>query len=395
MDVALKGIKVLDLTSYIAGPFATMLLGDLGAEILKIEQPGQGDMFRSADKNSALYSPLFRGFNRNKRSMTLNLASAEGKDIFWKLLETADVVVENFRPGVVDRLGIGYAQVSARNPRIVYCSISAFGQQGPYSSKPGYDTIGQSLSGLLSLLTNLAEPRGPGAPFSDHLGGLYGCYGILGALMARERTGKGQKVETSLLAATMSFIGFSITQYLDMGAKEVPNMVSRLHQAQIYAFISGDGLPFVVHLSHPRKFWEGLTKAIGRLDLREDPRFKEGHAREENYVQLEAILKDIIRTDTRDNWIARFSENDVPCAAIKRIDEVLVDPQVQFLDRLVKAEGPNGEKVHFIRNGVSLSATPTVEPRRPPSLGEHNLETLNAIGYSDSEIEQLRSQGVI
>ena len=395
MDVALKGIKVLDLTSYIAGPFATMLLGDLGAEILKIEQPGQGDVFRSADKNSSLYSPLFRGFNRNKRSMTLNLACAEGKEIFWKLLKSADVVVENFRPGVVERLGIDYEKVKARNPRIVYCSISAFGQQGPYSAKPGYDTIGQSLSGLLSLLTNLAEPKGPGAPFSDHLGGLYGCYGILGALMARERTGVGQRVETSLLAATMSFIGFSITQYLDLGAKEVPNMVSRLHQAQIYAFISQDGLPFVVHLSHPRKFWEGLIQTIGRLDLREDPRFKEAHSREENYFQLEAILREIIQTNTRDYWIAKFEENDVPCAPIKRIDEVLVDPQVEFLDRLVNVEGPNGEKVHFVRNGVTFSATPTVEPQRPPSLGEHSLETLRAIGYSDSEIEKLRSEGVI
>ena len=271
MSGALEGIKVLDLTSYIAGPFATMLLGDLGAEIIKIEQPGTGDMFRRWDKEPKLYSPLFRSFNRNKKSTTLNLASAEGKKIFAALVETADVIVENFRPGVVDRLGINYETVSKINPRIVYCSISAFGQEGPYKDKPGYDTIGQALSGLLSLQTDVQKPHGPGAPFSDHLGGLYGCYGIMAALMARQRTGKGQKVETSLVEATMSFIGYAITQFLDTG--QVPNMVSRLHQAQVYAFVAQDGLPFVVHLSHPKKFWEGLTQTVGRLDLRDDLRF--------------------------------------------------------------------------------------------------------------------------
>jgi crotonobetainyl-CoA:carnitine CoA-transferase CaiB-like acyl-CoA transferase len=395
MNGALQGIMVLDLTSYIAGPFATMLLGDLGADILKIEQPGQGDMFRAADKDPALYSALFRGFNRNKKSATLNLASPQGKKIFWSLVEKSDVIVENFRPGVVDRLGIGYEAAAKLNPRIVYCSISAFGQHGPYSSKPGYDTIGQSLSGLLSLLTDVTNPQGPGAPFSDHLGGLYGCYGILAALYARARTGKGQKVETSLLEATMSFIGYSVTQYLDTGAVEVPNMVSRLHQAQIYAFVARDGLPFVVHLSHPKKFWEGLTHAIGRTDLRDDPRFKEGHAREKNYDQLQEILKVVMGTNTRDHWIEALEKHDVPCAPIKRIDEVLQDPQVRFLDRLVRTEDPELGTLHFVRNGVTLSGTPTISPARSPKLGEHNKEILGALGYSEKDIEGFGARGVI
>lgn len=250
MPGALQGIRVLDLTSYIAGPFATMLLGDLGAEILKIETPGKGDPFRDWENEPRDYSPLFCGFNRNKKSLTLNLRIPEGREIFLRLARETDVVVENFRPGVVNRLGIGYATIKEFNPRVIYCSISAFGQSGPYRDRPGYDTIGQALSGLLSILTDLRSPKGPGAPFSDHLGGIYGCYGILAALMARERTGLGQKVETSLLEATMSFIGYSITQYLATG--EVPTMVSRLHQAQVYAFVASDGLPFVVHLSHPQ-----------------------------------------------------------------------------------------------------------------------------------------------
>ena len=175
MAGALDGIKILDITNYIAGPFATMLLGDLGAEVYKIETPGAGDPFRTWDKEPKDYSPSFCGMNRNKKSVTLDMKSPEGKEIFLRLAKDADVIVENLRPGVVDRLGIGYEDIKKFNPQIIYCSISAFGQKGPYRHKPGYDTLGQSLSGLLSILTDLDKPEGPGASFSDHLGGFYGC----------------------------------------------------------------------------------------------------------------------------------------------------------------------------------------------------------------------------
>lgn len=393
MSGALDGIKVLDLTSYIAGPFATMLLGDLGAEIIKIEQPGTGDMFRRWDKEPALYSPLFRSFNRNKKSVTLNLASVQGMKVFASLVETADVIVENFRPGVVDRLRVNFETMLAINPRIVYCSISAFGQTGPYRNNPGYDTIGQALSGLLSLLTDVRSPQGPGVPFSDHLGGLYGCYGILAALMARERTGRGQKVETSLVEATMSFIGYSITQYLDTG--DVPNMVSRLHQAQVYAFVAQDGLPFVVHLSHPKKFWEGLTQTVGRLDLRDDPRFKDDIAREANYDTLRGILEQIMRQKPRDHWIDALQKNDVPCGPIMRVDELFGDPQIRHLDRFIRIEDPKLGASNFVKNGANLSATPAVIALRPPMLGEHTGEILGSLGYSEQDVEGLRASGVI
>lgn len=393
MHGALEGMKILDLTSYIAGPFATMLLGDLGADIVKIEQPGEGDMFRGANAEPKLYSPLFQSFNRNKKSLTLNLATAEGKEIFFRFVRTADVVVENFRPGVVDRLGIGYEAVSKANPRIVYCSISAFGQSGPYKNKPGYDTIGQALSGLLSILTDLETPNGPGAPFSDHLGGLYGCYGILAALMARERTGKGQKIETSLLEATISFIGYCVTQYFATG--QVPTMVSRLHQAQVYAFVAQDGLPLVIHLSHPKKFWDGLTEAIGRPDLRNDPDFKDGHARETNYNRLRAILREIFRQQRRDYWLQTLEKHDVPCAPIRTMDEVFEDPQVRFLDRLVTIEDQTLGAARFVKNGVNLSETPAAITMRPPLLGEHNRELLAGLGYSTAEIDAFHSKGII
>lgn len=393
MGRALDGMKVLDLTSYIAGPFATMLLGDLGAEIIKIEQPGQGDMFRAWNKEPKLYSPLFCSFNRNKKSLTLNLTTPEGEEIFFRLVQSADIVVENFRPGVVDRLGIGYEAVAKANPRIVYCSISAFGQSGPYKNKPGYDTIGQALSGLLSILTDLETPNGPGAPFSDHLGGVYGCYGILAALLARERTGKGQKVETSLLEATISFIGYCFTQYFATG--DMPTMVSRLHQAQVYAFVAQDGLPLVIHLSHPKKFWEGLTEAIGRPDLRSDPDFVDGHARERNYDRLRDILRESFRQQKRDYWLQTLEKHDVPCAPIRTMDEVFDDPQVRFLDRLVKIEDSALGSSHYVKNGVNLTDTPPAIAIRPPLLGEHNRELLAALGYSVAQIETFQSKGVI
>ena len=270
MPGALEGIRILDITNYIAGPYASLLLADLGAEVTKIETPGKGDPFRTWDKEPKNYSPSFCALNRNKKSLTLDMKTPEGKEVFLRLARDADVIVENLRPGVVDRLGIGYDVVREMNPRIIYCSISAFGQDGPYRKRPGYDTIGQSLSGLLSVLTELDHPHGPGAAFSDHLGGIFGCYGVLAALAARERTGAGQKVETSLLESTICFLGLGMTQYLFSG--EVPSMRSRIKTAGVYALVAGDGKPFVIHLSHPPKFWIGVTEVMGRPDFQTDER---------------------------------------------------------------------------------------------------------------------------
>ncbi|MBI2089009.1 MAG: CoA transferase [Deltaproteobacteria bacterium] len=393
MARALEGIRVLDLSSYIAGPFATMFLGDLGAEVIKIETPREGDPFRTWDKEPKLYSPTFCSFNRNKKSLTLNLQTPQGKEIFLRLARDADVIVENFRPGVVERLGIGYETVRGINPRIIYCSISAFGQSGPYRERPGYDTIGQALSGLLSLLTDLESPKGPGAAFSDHLGGIYGCYGVLGALLARERTGQGQMVETSLLEATMSFIGYSITQCLFTG--EVPRMGSRLKQAQVYAFVAGDGFPFVIHLSHPPKFWEGVTEVARRPDLRNDPRFRDRHARIKNYEELEEILKEIFRTEPREHWLKSLEERDVPCAPIRTVHEVFEDPQVRHLDRLVTIQDAELGAFQLVKNGANLRGTPIDIGLAPPKLGEHSEEILRQVGYSAAEIGDYRDKGII
>ncbi len=393
MPGALDGIKILDLTNYIAGPFATMLLGDLGAEVYKIEIPGEGDPFRTWEKEPKDYSPSFCGLNRNKKSVTLNLKSREGKEIFLRLARDADVVVENLRPGVVERLGIGYEDIKKINPKIIYCSISAFGQNGPYRDRPGYDTIGQALSGLLSVLTDLDHPQGPGAPFSDHLGGIYGCYGILAAIAARDRTGKGQKVQTSLLEATISFLGLSITQYLASGI--VPKMTTRVRSAQVYAFVAGDGLPFVIHLSHPPKFWQGVTEVIGRPDLRDDPRTKDRHGRIKNYDMISDILAATFKKAPRDHWLKLLGEKDVPCAPIRNLAEVFEDPQVQYLDRLEQISDPQLGAFRLVKSGISLDDTPPRLSLRPPKLGEHNEETLLALGYSPEEIQSFREKEII
>jgi crotonobetainyl-CoA:carnitine CoA-transferase CaiB-like acyl-CoA transferase len=393
MPGALDGIKILDFTNYIAGPFAAMLLADLGAEVYKIETPGAGDPFRTWDKEPRNYSPSFCAMNRNKKSVTLDMKTAEGKEIFLCLAKDADVIVENLRPGVVDRLGIGYEDIKKFNPQVIYCSISAFGQNGPYRHKPGYDTLGQSLSGLLSILTDLDKPEGPGASFSDHLAGLYGCYGILAAIAARERTGQGQKVETSLLEATISFIGFSITQYLFSG--EVPKKSSRLKTAGVYALVAGDGKPFVIHLSHPPKFWIGVTEVMGRPDLQTDPRTKDRHARINHFDMIHEILSKVAQTAPREHWLKALEEKDVPCAPINNLAEVFEDPQVKYLDRLMQVNDPEFGAFQLVKNGINLSETPASLTRRPPKLGEHTYETLRALGYADADILSFQEKQII
>jgi crotonobetainyl-CoA:carnitine CoA-transferase CaiB-like acyl-CoA transferase len=391
MAGALEGTKILELASYVTGPFAAMLLADLGASVIKVEAPGQGDPFRGWGK--AGYSPTFCSMNRNKRSLTLNLQAPEGRALFLRLAGDADVVIENMRAGVVNRLGIGYEAVRSVNPRIVYCSISGFGQDGPYRDRPGYDTIGQAMGGLLSLLTDLSAPRGVGISIADHVTGIFACYGVLGALLARERTGEGQKVETSLLQAVVAFGSENAARYLAGG--EPPRRESRLRLAQVYAFVAGDALPFVVHLSSPQKFWQGLAEAVGHPEWKEDARFGTKEVREKNYAILSELLGEIFRTEPRAHWLKRLEERDVPAAPLMTVEEVFADPQVRHLGMEVELRHPTQGAVRLAGSGVRLSATPARMDLAPPLLGEHTDTILGEAGLGRDEIEELRRKGTV
>ena len=391
MSGALAGIKVIEAASYVTGPFASQLLADLGAEVIKVEEPERGDPFRGWGERN--YSSTFCSLNRNKKSVTVDFRTDEGRDVLVKLLTGADVFIQNFRPGVLDKRGLGYDDIKTFNNKIVYCSISGFGPKGPYRDMPGYDTIGQARSGLLSLLTDPGKPQGMGISFSDHLTGMYACYGVLGALMNRTLSGEGQHVETSLLRASVSFVSENAARYFETG--HVPRRKHRTTTAGVFAFEDQDGLAFVLHMSSPDKFWLGLFDVVGKPELAQDPRFNNRKARVENYDALNEQLEPIFRAGKRDDWLRRLIAKDVPAAPINTLDEVFADPQVKTYGFPIEVEHPQMGKMQLIGNAVDMSRTPPTIDRPPPVLGEQTEEILSGLGLDTAAIASLRAKGAI
>lgn len=379
MAGALDGIRVVEFANYVSGPYAGMLLADMGAEVIKVETPGKGDPFRGWGRIE--YSPTFGSVNRNKKSIVLDLKSDAGKRAARALARGADVVIENFRTGTMERLGLGYDILAGENPKLIYCAITGFGSSGPYAGRPGYDTVGQAMSGLLSLLTDLEAPRPMGISLSDHLSGMVACNGILAALVSRGRTGEGQRVDTSLLESTVSFCGENAANYFEKG--KVPSRATRTHRAQVYAFVAGDGKPFVVHLSSPTKFWESLTRVVGKPEWLTDPRFATKETRGKHYAALEDGLAEVFRGNTRDHWLAKLLAEDVPSAPINTFDEVFADPQVVHMALKETVNHQRVGPVGLVRNGVRLSKTPTRIHTASPELGEHTDEVLAELGLSE------------
>ena len=337
MNSVLSGIRVVEQGTFITGPCAGMMLADLGADVIKVESP-EGDPYRSYQGGH--YSPHFQAYNRNKRSIALDLKSAADRDTFDGLVREADVFIQNFRPGTAARLGAGFERLSTLNPRLIYASISGFGANGPYAERPSYDSVAQALSGFLSVVVDSSRPRFLGPALADAITGIYAAYGVLGALVQRGRSGEGCLVEVSMLEAMAHFAVEPFAAFFALGS--TPTSSDRPRLAQAYILRTKDARLIAIHLSSLEKFWEGLVAALDAPELASDERFSRRTSRIDNYEALNAALDERFSRQSLAHWTERLNRNDVPFAPIHTIDEVVADPQVAHLGLIVPVEAPRG-----------------------------------------------------
>ncbi len=373
----LAGIFVLDLTRVLAGPYCTMLLADLGARVVKVEAPGRGDDARQIGPFVGGVSAYFLSLNRGKQSIALDLREGEDRAIFEKLLARADVLVENFRPGVMERLGFGFAQLHARLPRLVVASTSGFGQTGPYARRPAYDVVVQAMGGIMSLT---GHPGGPptrvGTSTGDITAGLFTALGIVAALCERARTGVGRHVDVAMLDCQVATLENAIARYVATG--EVPGPLGSRHPSitPFQAFATRDG-HLVVAAGNDALFAK-LVALLGRPELTEDPRFRTNEERTRNVAELTAELASVFSTRATHAWLAVLEEGGIPCGPLNDVAQVLADPQVRARNMVVTAEDPDAGRVELAGNPVKLSGVADPETRGPaPRLDEHR-ETLLA-----------------
>jgi len=388
----LARFTVLDLTRVRSGPTAVRQLADWGANVIKIEAPAAIDSAKGM--GGARNGPDFQNIHRNKRGMTLNLKSPEGHAVLMRMVEKADVVVENFRPDVKARLGIDYQALSEVNPGIVLASISGFGQDGPYALRPGFDQIAQGMGGLMSI-TGLPG-QGPvrvGVPIADLSAGLYAAIGILVALLQREQTGTGQWVQTSLLQAQIAMLDFQAARWTI--AREVPPQAGNNHPTSIPTgvFRTSDG--YINIACSGDVMWERLCAVLGASELFEHPDYADGAARLAHRDQLNAALESYTSTRSSDDLVESLNAKGVPCGPIYSIDEVFADPQVQHLGMSRTVQHPALGPMDVVNNALIMSGAPPMAYRATPERGQHTREVLSEFGYSASEIEQLAEQGVI
>jgi crotonobetainyl-CoA:carnitine CoA-transferase CaiB-like acyl-CoA transferase len=375
MTKVLQGIRVLEQGTFITGPAAGMLLGDLGADVIKIEQPDTGDPFRAF--KGGLYSPHYQAYNRNKRSITLNTKNAADLEMFDELIQSADIYIQNFRPGAAERLNVGEERLRKINPGLIYCSISGFGATGPAAGRPAYDTVAQAASGFLGLLINPDNPRVVGPAIADSLTGFYAAYGILGALHERSQTGVGRKVEVSMLEAMAHFNLDAFTHYYSEG--EVMGPYSRPSVSQSYVMKCADEKWLALHMSSPEKFWQGLANAIEWPTLLQDARFADRAGRIRHQEDLIRLLSGIFITRERADWCNRLIAEDVPHAPMYDSSEALDDPQAKHLELLVSSRHETMGEFRTVRPPVSFDGVRTKNVVPPPTLGEHNEEVLGPI----------------
>lgn len=389
MASALEGIRLLDLSRLLPGAYCTMLLADLGAEVLKIEQPGPGDYMRQVPPMAHYESYYFLMVNRNKKSMTLNLKSKQGQEIFFRLARRYDVILEGFRPGIMDRLGIGYEAVRQVNPAIVYCSLSGFGQDGPYRNLVGHDLNYIGIGGLLALLApREGPPPVPGVQIADLGGGWLAALGILAALVHRERTGQGQYVDAAMLDMVVSWLPLALGEYLATGKPPRPQGTTfggGLACYNLYRTRDGRYLTLGAYESH---FWANLCQALGREDL-----IERQFAPDQENIRRE--LQEIFLAKTRDEWLEFFRDRDVPCGPLNTLEETFSDPQVLHRGMLTKIDHPREGRIRQLGIPLKFSETPGQIKSPPPGLGQHTEGVLHDLGYDSKQITELRNNGVI
>ncbi|MDD3719024.1 MAG: CaiB/BaiF CoA-transferase family protein [Actinomycetota bacterium] len=382
MTAALEGIRVLDLTMLYPGPLCTMILADLGAEVIKVEPPGTGDHARA-------FRFLFNQINRNKKSLCLNLKDPQAQEAFRTLARTADVVVEGFRPGTTARLGVDYETLRGVNPRIIYCSISGFGQDGPYRDRPGHDINYMGLGGVLGLTRDReGNPIVPGFEVADITSGLNSVIGIQAALLARERTGEGQFVDISMLDCVVALLHNSIGPYLETGEEPAGNLLHTLPHYGIFETLDGKGL--ALGIAHEDWFWNNLCEALGMDE-------QKGLNTVERAIHGKDLLPRVaeaIRRRPLDEWMRILTENDVPCAPLASVKEALDDPQVRYREMVVEIKTQDNS-IKQLGSPYKLSETPVRFEMPPPRLGEHTDELLQEAGYDAAQIAEMRETGAV
>jgi len=397
MPGPLDGVVVLDLTWILAGPFCTMMLADMGAEVIKIERPGIGDGARGTGPFVDGDSAYFMSINRNKKAVAIDLQHPKGKDLFLRLVERADVLVENFTPGTMERLGLGYEVLRERNPRLIYCAISGFGHTGPYRDRPALDVIVQGMSGLMSIT---GHPGGPptrvGASIGDIYGGTMGALAVVSALYERERSKEGQFLDISMLDSLLIMLENAFARYFATG--QVPQPLGTRHPsaAPFQAFPTKDGWIVIAIFGGNPTHWPLFCAAIDRVDLIEDPRFQTSWDRVQHIDILEPIITEAMRKKTTQEWLDELLPLGIPCGPVYTIDQVAQDPQVHARGMIVEFPHKRLGTWRYINSPLRFSRTPAGVWREPPDLGEHTEEVLTRyLGLTPQEVHALREEGVV
>jgi CoA:oxalate CoA-transferase len=397
MSGPLAGIRVLDLTQVLFGPFSTMMLADMGAEVIKVERPKIGDIARGNGPIVRGVSTYFLSLNRGKKSIVLDLKSKEGVDIFLKLIKTADILVENFVPGTMEKLGLSYEKMNSQNPRIIYVAGSGFGQNGPYAKRPAFDIVIQAMGGIMSITGEEGGPPvRPGASYGDIAGGLFLCIATLSALYEREKSGKGQFIDISMLDCQVTVQENAFVRYLNTG--EIPHAIGTRHPVTtpFQAFQTKDGYIAIALTGGANDQWPLFCALIDRIDIIDNPKFKNGWTRTQNYEELEPILSSAIKQKTTTEWLEKFSEAEIPCGPVNNIAQVAADPQIAARDMIIDVQDKNAGTFKVVNTPFKFSRTQNRPEKASPELGENTQEILtNLLNIKPEEIQKLRDKKVI